>query len=99
LQVHIAPLAGDNVSVFSHAGVRGSKKIFRIASFEIRNRGTDISEREMTEAVSAQDYTSPRELASGDVQNHELSTVTAIALLVSGDEARNNVGTDVYDRT
>jgi len=44
LQVHITPLAGGDVSVFSLACVCGDKEIFRIASLEIRNRRTDISE-------------------------------------------------------
>ena len=35
LQVHIAPLSGGDVSVFSRLCVRGSKKIFRAAPLEI----------------------------------------------------------------
>ena len=44
LQVHIAPLSGRDIPVFSRACVSGSKKISRVAPLKIGYRRKDMPE-------------------------------------------------------
>src|SRR5258705_13568924 len=85
LQVHVASLPGGDVSVLLHECVRGGKQKLGVALLEIHQRGPNVSERKVNEAISTKDCIHSRERIDGYNQRYELPAITTKQLSVPAD--------------